>query len=329
MSKILIIRFSSIGDIVLTTPVVRCIKQQLKGSEVHYVTKMAYKDMLSSNPYIDKLFTADDPAGNIYGRLRREKYDVVIDLHHNLRSFLFKTLLGIPAHSFHKLNIEKWLLVNFRINRLPHKHIVDRYFEAVVSLGVSNDGRGLDYFIPPADEVDTGFLPAAHRAGYTGFAIGAKYATKQLPPMKIAAICKKISTPIVLLGGEEDRHKGEEIVKEAGDMVFNACGMFSLNGSASLVKQAERIITHDTGLMHIAAALKKDIISIWGSTIPGFGMSPYLPDGHSSRHALVEVEGLSCRPCSKLGHSACPKGHFKCMNEISPETVAEYCRVHK
>jgi ADP-heptose:LPS heptosyltransferase len=145
--------------------------------------------------------------------------------------------------------------------------------------------------------------------------IGAKFKTKAYPEDKIIEVCKRVNNPFVLLGGTEDAEMGEKIKKEVGDRIYNSCGKFNLNQSASLVRQADRIITNDTGLMHIAAAFKKEIISLWGNTIPEFGMFPYMP-GNESRSHIFEVKGLSCRPCSKLGYQKCPKGHFKCMRDI-------------
>jgi ADP-heptose:LPS heptosyltransferase len=127
--KILIIRFSSIGDIVLTTPVIRCLKQQLKGAEIHYLTKKNFETVLSSNRYIDKLHLLDKKLSVTISRLKAEKFDVVIDLHHNLRTLIIKTRLGVRSSSFDKLNWQKWLIVNFKINRLPAVHIVDRYLK--------------------------------------------------------------------------------------------------------------------------------------------------------------------------------------------------------
>jgi ADP-heptose:LPS heptosyltransferase len=156
-------------------------------------------------------------------------------------------------------------------------------------------------------------LPENHQKGYIGFVIGAKHFTKQLPVEKIISICKKINKPIILLGGKEDAARAEMIENAVGKNIFNACGKYNLNQSASLIKQATKVITHDTGLMHIAAAFKKEIISVWGNTVPAFGFTPYLPDPNSR---MVEVKNLSCRPCSKIGYDKCPKGHFKCMMEI-------------
>jgi heptosyltransferase-2 len=205
---------------------------------------------------------------------------------------------------------------------MPEKHIVDRYFEAVKRLGVKNDGHGLEYYIPEEDIVDAAYLPATHRSQYVAFAIGGKHATKCLPAEKITEICKKSGKPVILLGGREDFEKGELIRNGTGEHVFNACGTFSLNQSADIVRNAEVVITHDTGLMHIAAAFGKKIISVWGNTVPELGMYPYMPEREDNSR-IIEVLGLSCRPCSKLGYQKCPKGHFNCMQKINIQSIIE------
>jgi ADP-heptose:LPS heptosyltransferase len=317
--KILIIRFSSIGDIVLTTPVIRCIKQQVKNAEVHFLTKRSFENILSSNPYVDKVYSIDKNVSEITEQLRAEKYDEIIDLHNNLRTAEVKMKLKVRSHSFNKINAKKWFHVNFKADCLPEIHIVDRYLETVKHLEVINDNKGLDYFIPEKDKVPMSLLPASHRNGYTAFVIGAKHFTKQLPTEKIISICKKLDQPVILLGGKEDVIKAEMVSIEVGKTCFNSCGKFNLNQSASIVKQSIAVISHDTGLMHIAAALKKKIISVWGSTVPEFGMYPYLPAEGSE---AMEMKGLPCRPCTKIGYETCPLGHFKCMNLIDENKIA-------
>ena len=321
--KVLIIRFSSIGDIVLTTPVVRCLKKQFNGElEIHYLTKSTYRSILEGNPYIDCLHSFDRSISEVIPNLKKESFDAIIDLHKNIRTFLVKLKLQKKSYSFNKLNIKKWLLVNFKLNILPKVHIVDRYLETIKQWNILNDGEGLDYFIPQKDEVSLESLPALFHSGYIGFAIGAKFSTKALPKEKIISICKKINKPILLLGGNEDNQLAEEIKTEIGDNIFVACGQYSINQSASLVKQAEKIITHDTGLMHIAAACKKEIICIWGNTVPDFGMHPYLPI-KSNQPTSIQVADLKCRPCSKIGFAKCPKKHFNCMNKINEEQIVK------
>ncbi len=315
--KILVIRFSSIGDIVLTSPVVRCLKEQIKGLELHYLTKKSFEAVLAGNPHIDKLHFFENSLSECIAELKKEKFDHVIDLHHNLRTLLIKNSLGVNSRSFDKLNWQKWLLVNFKKNILPTEHIVDRYLKTTEFLGVKNDGKGLDYFL--TDEYDLkNMLPESH-FNFISVVIGAQHDTKRLPVDRLIALCSKIDHPVVLLGGLEDAERGEKIALKAGEHVFNACGKFKLDQSAYLIKMSEKVISHDTGLMHIAAAFNKQILSIWGNTVPEFGMYPYKVD-HSS---IFEIKGLSCRPCSKIGHDTCPKGHFNCMNHINLNLIID------
>ncbi|MHB8260591.1 MAG: glycosyltransferase family 9 protein [Bacteroidia bacterium] len=316
--KVLIIRFSSIGDIVLTTPIVRCLKKQITDCEIHFLTKCNFISLVENNPYVSKIYSIKDKVSEVSEELKQENYDVAIDLHHNLRSAQVKRAVGCSAHSFNKLNVEKWLLVNLKINRLPYIHIVDRYFETVKSLGVTNDNQGLDYFIPAKDEVDIVSAFQLISKGYHVLVVGGSYYTKKIPLTKLQEICRISDKPIILLGGKEDKTVGELIEKEFSGKVFSACGKFTINQSASIIQQADKVITSDTGLMHIAAAFKKDIFSLWGNTVPEFGMYPYLAGNHSK---ILEVTNLRCRPCSKLGFNKCPKGHFKCMNEINVQEI--------
>lgn len=312
--KLLVIRFSSIGDIVLTTPVLRCIKKQLPGTELHFLTKERYRSILEANPYVDKIITLGLSKTLMMHQLKTEEYDAIIDLHHNLRTWEVKRALkGVPTYSFHKLNWQKWLMTACKINRLPQQHIVDRYLVTTSGFGVMNDGEGLDYFIPEEQHVKANDLPLSHQMGYVALVIGAAHATKQLPADRCIELCRRISLPVVLLGGKVDFARGEEIARHDPIKVYNACGKFSLHESADLVRKSLLVITPDTGLMHIAAAFKKPIISIWGNTIPAFGMTPYYGRHQVPQH-ISEVQ-LGCRPCSKIGHDACPKKHFNCMQQ--------------
>lgn len=315
--KVLIIRFSSIGDIVLTTPVIRCVKEQVSGVELHYLTKKTFEAVLSGNPYIDKIHFLKDSLSETIADLKLENFDHVIDLHNNIRTLIIKKRLGKPASSFNKLNLQKWLLVRFRVNLLSKEHIVDRYLKTVEFMGVKNDGIGLDYFLVNNHNL-TGLLPPSHQQ-YIALVIGAKHATKRLPVQRLVELCRLIKQPVVLLGGPEDMERGETIMTASGGHVFNGCGKFNLDQSAFLVKMAACVITHDTGLMHIAAAFKKPILSIWGNTVPEFGMYPYM----TKESIIYQVKGLSCRPCSKIGYEKCPLGHFKCMNNIDLTAISK------
>ncbi|MBA3649202.1 MAG: glycosyltransferase family 9 protein [Chitinophagales bacterium] len=321
--KILIIRFSSIGDIVLTTPVVRCLKKQLPSSEIHYLTKPSYNSIIKNNPYINKTHYLNERLSDTITELRNEKYDLIIDLHNNFRTWLIKMQLGVKSIAFNKLNFEKWIYVTFKWNVLPDIHIVDRYLETVRYLGVKNDGEGLDYFLSAQDVVSLESLPLTHLHGFIAVVIGAKHITKRLPLDKLKNLCRLLAYPVVLLGGPEDKDQGDIIAGEEPLKIFNGCGKFTLNQSAFLIKTSLSVITHDTGLMHIAAAFRKKIISIWGNTVPEFGMYPYVRGVNRPLSKMVEIEKLYCRPCSKIGYKRCPEGHFKCMNLIDERRIPE------
>lgn len=310
--KILILQFASIGDVVLTTPVIRCLKKQLPNAEIHYCTKSAYLPILAHNPYVTKQHCLDDSAYALIRQLRTEHFDYVIDLQNTWLTALLKLALGVLSYSAERQSLRQWLYVRWKVNALPDQHVVDRYMTAVQPLGVESDGRGLDYFIPYKDEVETDWLPTTHQRDFVAYAIGGQSLTRRLPVRRMVELCRKINYPIVLLGDKEDRKAGEEIVRAVGgQQIYNACGHFNLNQSASLLQRARIVFSHDTGLMHIAAAFRKKIYSIWGSTTPQFGFYPY-----KTPHTRLENPGLGCRPCSANGSDNCPMKHFKCMNNL-------------
>ena len=295
--KVLVIRFSSIGDIVLTTPVIRCLKLQYPEAEVHYLTKMAYGSLLVNNPYINKLYYLQDDLNETIGELKKEKYDFVIDLHNNIRTLRVKKALKVKSHSFPKLNIEKWLLTNMKINLMPDKSIVERYFEAVKPLNVHNDGKGLDYYLPRDKKISNKDIPMSHWGGFVGCVIGGSYNTKKLPVAQWRKFCELVPYPVMLLGGPEDLNEGLEIAAQDTVKIYNSCGKFNLNESAELVQYARVIVSNDTGLMHVAAAFQKPVISLWGNTSPDMGMFPYygynnLKDRIAAQSVIVENKDL-------------------------------------
>ena len=328
--KILIIKLSHAEELILTTPVIRALKTQLDNVEVHYCTKQQHHALLSANPYVDRICLLKDSIMALIRQLKSEKYDAVVDLQHDLRSKFITSFLRTRIFRPDNLIHEIWMMVNLKINRLPNVHIVDRYMEAVKPLHVKTDKLGLDYFIPEKDEIEESWIPEAHHKEFVVFSIGARNFTKKLPLNKMIELCDKINRPVILLGGNEDHHTGEmirafferrpeNIEFESGlnkmnkkTQIFNACGKFNINQSASIVKRAKYVFTHDSLIMQIAAAYKKQIFSIWGNTIPLFGKYPY-----KTKFMVFENTKLNCRPCSKTGFKKCPKGHFKCMNDIA------------
>jgi len=317
--KYLIIRLSSIGDIVLTTPVLRGLKEQVEGAEVHFLVKSQFASLVRNNPHVDKVHEFSGSLNRTVSELRQEHFDYLIDLHKNLRTYRIKRRLRVMDFSLDKLNRQKWLMVNFKRNKLPDLHIVDRYRHTVHLFDVQDDGKGLDFYIPEGDEVAQEALPAQFREGFYALTVGAGHYTKQMPAADLITLIRLIDKPVVLLGGREDTEKAVAIEKAVGNQAMNACGQFNIEQSGSIIRQARFVIAHDTGLMHIAAALGKHIISLWGNTIPEFGMYPYRPGTLSK---IKEVKGLDCRPCTKIGFDQCPKKHFRCMKDLDKQEIA-------
>ncbi|MFL9484756.1 glycosyltransferase family 9 protein [Chitinophagaceae bacterium LWZ2-11] len=316
--KVLIIRFSSIGDIVLTTPAIRCVKLQLN-AEVHFLTKQSFKAVTEHNPYIDKFFYYKDNLKELIEQLKEERYDYVIDLHKNFRTMRIRMALKkAEVLSYNKESLQKFLLTKLGINTMSGRHITKRCLDAVAPLGVKDDGKGLDYFIAEKDIVKENDLPTSHLHGFIGIVIGASYFTKKLPVDKLQELCTQINHPIILIGGKEDAAEGDEIASIDPIKIYNACGKFNLNESADLVRKSKLIISHDTGMQYIACAFNKQVLAIWGGTSPKLDVEPYYGEAFTnlqkkSPYINYIVPNLSCQPCSNFGTKTCPKGHFKCM----------------
>lgn len=321
--KILVIRFSSIGDIVLCSPVVRCLKKQVN-CEIHFLTKKCYDELVQFNPYIDKVMLLEDSLSDCIAVLKQEKYDLIVDLHNNLRSFRVKMALGVKSLTFNKLNFKKLLLTSLKINVLPKIHLIDRYFESLKEIKVEYDGEGLDFFIEPKEELLTADVQSISNENFLAVSVSAKFNTKALPLVKLIEVLRNLSCKIILLGGREDYPKAEAIAQQI-DNCHNYCGKLSLQQSAWVISKASKVLVHDTGLMHIAAAFKKPMVLVWGNTLADFGMYPFYPTNASKHVEEFEVQGLKCRPCSKLGYAQCPKKHFNCMNRQNTLAIAKAC----
>jgi len=321
--KILVIRFSSIGDIVLTSSVVRCIKTQLPIAQIHFLTKETFKILYDANPYVDRILGLNKNWDLLMSELIAENYDCIIDLHNNLRTKRLKISLGKPSYSYPKRNIKKYLLTRFKWNLLSEKeHVLHRYFKPVEKIGVKNDQLPNDFFIAEKNEIELTNTSLVSKK-YLAFAIGAQFATKKLPVEKLLAICNRVQFPIVLLGDKKDALVADELIsKSTNKELVSFCGELNIQQSASVLKQAKVVLTHDTGLMHIAACFSVPIVTIWGNTTPIFGMSAYTPT-QLNQAVNIEVEDLSCRPCSKIGYATCPKNHFNCMNLQDIEKISK------
>ena len=322
--KISIIQCTSLSDVILSTPVLRALNTQLE-ADIFYITKSEFGPVMQDNPYLKEIYFIENQEDLI--KVRQETFDWLIDLQNdkNSKRIDLKTEKTIR---FESERFKEWLFVSFKKNKLTPEHIVDQYFETLATLGVQADSLGVDYFIPNKDEVETDWLPESHRNGYVAVCIGAPTNTQKLPTKRIIELCDRINKPIILLGEERDAEIGSEIAnffkhgtkEEESEIeelnkkavVFNACGKFNINQQASVIRDAAWVFSHENALMHIAAAFKKKTFTIWGSNSPHFGRYPY-----RTQFVIFENSKLGCRPCSKTGYKQCPKGHFKCMNELT------------
>jgi ADP-heptose:LPS heptosyltransferase len=319
--RFLVIRFSSIGDIVLTTPVLRLLKKKFPDCNIHFLTKKQFVSVVEKNPNIEHVHVLKDSFSETLSELKKFNFERVIDLHNNIRSARVKKAIKAKSKTFNKLNYKKWLLVNFKINKLPNVHIVDRYIETIADLGIENDNAGLDFFVDNKNLVIKEKLTPEIKKGYIALVTGAAHYTKQLNDEKLIELCNLLKHPIVLIGGSEEKVKGEYVKNSSSNPhIFNAAGITNLNESAFLINEAKIVISPDTGMMHIASALKKDVISVWGNTVPEFGMYPYYPGKHS---VIFQINDLKCRPCSKIGYKACPKKHFSCIEMLNMKEIAQ------
>lgn len=319
--KVLIIRLSSIGDIVLTTPIIRCVYNQIKDVEIHCICKTPFMELLTSNTYIHHVHGFDKQDKQLIQKLKSEQFDFVVDLQNNRHSRKICRELQLKQHTFPKLNSKKWLLVNFKINLMPDIHLVDRYFEAVKDIHIINDGKGLDFFLLEENEIAYQVLNLPKE--YLAIAVGSKHVTKQIPKEKLVEICRKSQLPVVFLGDKHDEQTAHYVENRLDERSYNLCGKLSIRMSAICIEKAHCLLTGDTGMMHIAAAFNKKIISVWGNTVPAFGMYPYMPNSQD-KYIIIEDKQLRCRPCSKLGYKRCPHFHFKCMKNLSTDEVVSY-----
>ncbi len=305
------------GDIVLTSPVIRCMKEQT-GAHVDFLTKGSFTTIVESNPHVDNVIIWDEKSWQEV--ISKNKYDVVVDLHNNLRSRRVTRRVRSKVIRYNKGNIRKWLTVNLGRKVMDGKHVVDRYFEALKGTNIVNDGQGLDYYIP--DHVMTSVKERYFSLSATSLVIslGATYFTKRVPTDKIIALVNSTDFNILLIGGEDVASEAQKIVSKSTKPVTNLCGKTTIHETAAIISLSDVLLTGDTATMHIGAAVHTRMVSIWGSTIPEFGMSAYYGD-KDTRNVNLQVSGLSCRPCSKLGFESCPKGHFRCMNDIMDEKI--------
>ncbi|MCX6639568.1 MAG: glycosyltransferase family 9 protein [bacterium] len=328
-SSILIIRLSSLGDILLTTPILRCLHRSFPQTRLDVLVRSRYSDLLSNNPNINTLVTLNDPAD--FSALRgiekqlRGRYEVVVDLHTSLRSsYLRKGLSAKQILIYDKRRWARWLLVNFKLNRYPdHFSIPQAYFQALRPLGVVDDGLGLDW--PEALLQRDVFLQSASLTSApdpkpVALCPGASYATKRWPLDYWTELVEGLlqrGQRLWIFGDKNDVEAGEQLQAIDPERVCSFCGKLSIAQSGAGLSCCSSAITNDAGPAHMASAVKVPVVAIFGSTVPQFGFKPY-----GVPHRVAEIEThLHCRPCSHLGYPICPLEHHRCMKDVKPEQV--------
>ena len=316
LKKILIIRLSSLGDILLATPLIRSIKNKFPGSEIDFVLREEYEDLLRLNPNVRKIYKYDE-AGYIVQSLINsvisENYDLIIDLQNNFRSRWITRVSKVPVVRFKKHHLDKFLLVKLKINNLKKLPPVPvRYANTIENLELDNEGIELITDKKPDERLQSG-------SNWIGLCPGAKHFTKRWPVENYISLGKLLNEngfQVVLFGGILDSETCSQIADNTETL--NLCNENDILQTAADMKLCKTIYTNDSGLMHVATAVKVPVVAIFGSTVKEFGFFPY-----KAKNIVMENEGLSCRPCTHIGRAYCPKKHFKCMKEITPELAFE------
>ncbi len=317
VKNLLVIRLSSLGDVLLATPVIRSVKKAYPDIKLDFIVREEYSDVLRYNPNVDNIISYTSEKADTAAfkeRLQNGGYDLAVDLQNNIRSRRLTKKLGIPVVRFGKKSVEKFLLVNFKINKLKSSgSIPERYAGAIENLKL--DDEGLDLFLP--EDLNREGKKDSNRIG---FAPGSKHFTKMWPEEYYIELGRLLSAKgykVVILGGSIDKEICRKIT-EALPGSINLSGENSLFDTAAAMKNCSAVVCNDSGLMHASCALKIPVLAFFGSTVKEFGFAPY-----KNNNIVLENNSLSCRPCSHIGKDKCPKGHFKCMTELTPGIAFE------
>jgi lipopolysaccharide heptosyltransferase II len=336
--KILIIRFSSIGDIVLASPLIRVLRKRFPYSQIDFIVRKDYAELIRFNPNLNYIYEFNAHGGfrelrQLTNTVRQSNYDLVIDIHNSLRSRYIRSFSGVKkVVVINKRIFERTMLVRLKKNYYTDiVSVMDRYIEPIGIYGIENDAQGLNIFVP--DEVVsrvTGKMASLRLNTFrevVGFCPSAKHLTKCWPQERFIEtgirLTRDLKAKIIIFGGKSDTTLCAAIAQAINDKIEGGyateySNQFTLLETAAAMQFCNTIVTNDSGLMHIAAAMKKKIVAIFGSTVREFGFSPV-----GTINIVVERKGLYCRPCSHIGRSNCPEGHFRCMNEIQIDDVIE------
>jgi lipopolysaccharide heptosyltransferase II len=337
-NKTLVIRFSSIGDVVLASPLIRVLHKRFPSSQIDFVVRKEYSELIRYNPNLNLAIEFDAQGGfqelrRLKERIRREKYDLIIDIHNSLRSRYIRSFSGAKEI----VVINKRIFARTMLVRLKKNYyhdivsVADRYLEPVRIYGIENDAQGLEIFIPDETMYKVSRKMSSLRLRtfeiVVGFCPSAKHATKRWPEERFIEaglqLVREQKAKIILFGGKNDTVLCTTIAnginrKSERECAIEFSDQFSLIETAAAMQFCDVIVTNDSGLMHIAAAMKKKVVAIFGSTVREFGFFPV-----GTENIIIERKGLYCRPCSHIGRSNCPERHFRCMNEIQVDDVVD------
>jgi heptosyltransferase-2 len=329
--KILVIRLSSLGDVILTTPLLKVLKQNYPQSKIDYLVKHEYSDVLKNNPNTDNLITCDDDINfsgltKLKKQIKSNKYDLIIDAHNNLRTFYLQLFLNSKKIKFKKFSIRKFLLVRFKINLMKDfPSVSQRYCEILKPLGISAPAVLHEIFPDESSKqkVDLLFkeLNLSKDKKIICIIPSSKHFTKTYPEEKYCELINKFDAArysFILIGKETDKINIDKIKSKTGSNVYDLCDKLNVLETAELMKNCWLVISGDTGPMHIAEAVNAPLIMLAGSSVKEFGFYP-----KNKNSIVLENNTLKCRPCSHIGKSSCPEGHFKCMSEIKPDQIFE------
>jgi lipopolysaccharide heptosyltransferase II len=328
--NILAVRFSSLGDLILTTPLFRAIRQAHPRARITLVTRREFIPLFSQNPRISEVIglAPGEPLRHLARELRRRGFTHRLDLHDSLRSRALRLLVGGRWSSYPKHRITREVLIRTKRNVYrDRRHVAERYFDAAASLGVRPDGGPAELFLhqDAVRAADT-FLHQ-HRLGQdrtlVAFVPGAAHATKQWPEHHwhdLVGLATGAGMDVVILGGPKERQLGGRRAAAGGEGVASAAGDFDFQGTGALLRRVRAAVAGDTGVMHLATAVGIPVVTLLGPTVGAFGFLPY-----QARATLLERD-LACRPCSKMGGAACPLKHHDCLDTIRPDEVLEALR---
>ena len=335
-SNILIIRLSSLGDVLLTSPLIRVLRQKFPRARIDFLVRREYAELVKYNPHLTRVWEFDASGGlkellSWRQRLREQRYQVMLDVHRNLRSLVWTGFLpGTRVYRVKKNQFLRFLLVKFKINLYRRVYgrvtpVWEKYLRTGAALGLKPDGARLELFLPPeAEETAAHFyrkLPAGRWE--VVMSPGARHFTKRWPMEYFAEVIQTLherhGLHTILVGGTDDREVGEAILSQLPPgTAISTMGQLSILETAALMKRAGLVISNDSGLMHVAAALERPLIALFGSTVEELGFFPV-----GKQATVLEVRGLKCRPCSHIGRATCPRKHFRCMRDLLPSRVLE------